>query len=128
MEETGPPRRSNPRAWLLLALVLGILIIGDLNRRMADARRLERDSQQLATEVNALQAQNQALQTQVAGATSDAMIEEWARSQARMIQPGERLIVPVPMDPLVPTPTPIPDEEQPRPSNLDIWWALLFGG
>ncbi|MGA9534256.1 MAG: septum formation initiator family protein [Anaerolineales bacterium] len=128
MEEPSQPRRSNPRAWLLLALVLGILIIGDLNRRMADARRLERDSRQLATEVNSLEAQNQALQTQVAGATSDAMIEEWARSQARMIQPGERLIVPVPSDPLAPTQTPIPDEDRPRPSNLDIWWALLFGG
>jgi cell division protein FtsB len=128
MEAPKQPRRSKGRLWLLLAVVLGILILGDLNRRMSDARRLERDSQQLATEVRSLEAENQGLQTQVAGATTDAMVEEWARSQARMVQPGERLIVPVPSDPNGPTPTPIPEDQIERPSNWDVWWALLFGG
>jgi hypothetical protein len=30
--------------WIVMGLIAGLLIIGDLNRRMADARRLEQDA------------------------------------------------------------------------------------
>ena len=46
-------RRVSP--WVILAVtVVGILIIGDLNGRMANARRLEREAEVLTTEVAAL--------------------------------------------------------------------------
>ncbi|MFP3853016.1 MAG: FtsB family cell division protein [Anaerolineales bacterium] len=121
-------RRGPSKAWLIVAIILGILILGDLNRRMANARRLERDARMLSTEVSQLAAENQDLQTQVAGATSDAMVEEWARSEGRMVREGERLIIPVPADPQSGgiTPTPVPASE--RPTNWEVWLALLFGG
>lgn len=121
-------RRRPNRAWLVVAVILGILVLGDLNRRMANARRLERDSEQLATEVFELEAENERLQTQVAGATSEAVVEQWARSEGRMVRQDERLIIPVPAD--APTPVAELDTEEIRepPSNWEVWWALLFGG
>jgi cell division protein FtsB len=121
------PKVNLSRVWILLAAVAGILILGDLNRRMSDAQRLERDAITLGTEVASLEADQSRLQTQVAGATSEPQVEAWARTQARLVRDGERLVIPLPasgdLNPAPPTPTPV----EPLPSRWDIWWALLFG-
>ena len=84
--------------WLLVALVLGILIVGDLTRRMTDARRMERGAQALATQVTALESSNVELEGKIATAGDDASVEAWARSQAKLIRDGERLVVPIPAE------------------------------
>jgi len=115
------------RLWIVLAAVGGILLLGDLNRRMADARRLERDAVVLQTETTALETQQADLLADLAGAGSDAQIEEWARNQARMVRDGERLVIPLPAAGAV---TPTPQAAPPRPGlpgSVQVWWALLFG-
>jgi cell division protein FtsB len=125
---------SEPRSTLpfrRLALVVGVIaalfILGDLNRRMEDARKMERDGEALASQVSALESQSIALQTQVAGVNSDAAIESWAHSEGKLIRDGEKLIVPIPPPgaptPRAPTPTPYPDP----PSPWLVWSELLFG-
>lgn len=128
MSEPRRERRRSNRAWLVVAVILGILVLGDLNRRMANARRLERDSQQLATEVVELETENEQLQTQVALATSEAVVEQWARSEGRMVRQDERLIVPVPAAEVTPDVETEPVDTREPPSNWEVWWALLFGG
>jgi cell division protein FtsB len=116
------------RLWIVLAAVGGILLLGDLNRRMADARRLERDAAVLQTETTALETQHAELGDDLAGAGSDAQVEEWARNQARMVRDGEKLVIPLPAAGVV---TPTPQAAPPRPGlpgSLQVWWALLFGG
>jgi cell division protein FtsB len=125
--DSGSDSKRSLRSITILALtVLGILVLGDLSRRMGNARQLEQDTLVLQTEVAALESQNVALSTQIAVATSDAVVEAWARQTSRMVREGERLIVPIPApgsESIVqPTPTPLPD----RPTNWDVWWALLF--
>ncbi len=121
------PRVSLSRVWILMAVVVGILILGDLNRRMSDAQRLERDAVTLGTEVASLEADQSHLQTAVAQATAQPQVEAWARTQARMVRDGEKLVIPMPasgeVNAAMPTPTPagLP------PSPWEIWWALLFG-
>jgi cell division protein FtsB len=124
-----PPstRPKISRAWLLIVVVLAVLILGDLNRRMADARRLERDRIQLQTEVASIEAHNNDLRTKVAEATNDVLVEEWARSQAGMVREGEHLILPLGDSGATPVPVPETDSSQPNASNWSIWWALLFG-
>ena len=80
--------------WLLVALIVGTLIVGDLTRRMTDAQRMEREAHSLAAQVSELDALNEELEQNIAGAGDDASVEAWARSQAKMIKEGERLIVP----------------------------------
>ena len=128
MQAPPPERPKLSRAWLLVVVVIAVLILGDLNRRMADARRLERDRVQLQTEVASVAAHNDDLRTQVAEATNDVLVEEWARSQAGMVRDGEHLILPLGDSGGTPVPTPAPRGSQTNASNWEIWWALLFGG
>lgn len=127
MAQGSGPKVNLSRVWILLAVVAGILILGDLNRRMSDAQRLERDAVTLGTQVASLEADQSRLQTQVAGATSEPQVEAWARTQARMIRDGERLVIPLPAAGEQNTAPPTPTPEEPLPSRWDIWWALLFG-
>jgi cell division protein FtsB len=112
---------------LVILAVVGVFILGDLTRRMADARRLERDSRILGTQVKDLEDEQTDLQTQVAYATSEVMVEQWARGEAKMVGRGEKLVVPMSADGPIATATPIPSPSQGLPSKLDVWWALLFG-
>jgi cell division protein FtsB len=124
-EHQGKPRISG--VWIFILVIGGILILGDLNRRMADARRLDQDAQALETEVAILETESADLLTQVSEATSEIVVQEWAHEEGGMIQPGEVLVIPVAPSDAMPevTPTPSPGLEQ--PSNWEVWWALLFG-
>jgi cell division protein FtsB len=127
MEESKPKGGAVSRGWVIVAVIAAILILGDLNQRMAEARRLEREARQAQTQVASLEAENDRLRTQMAAATSGVLVEQWARGEAGMVLPGERLLVPV--DPGAGTPTPaLPgagDGDLPRP--WEVWLTLLFG-
>jgi cell division protein FtsB len=128
MDPSSQARRRGTTLLIVVLVAAGILILGDLNSRMADARRLERDAAVLKTEVAAEATRNADLKTQVAGATGEAQVREWAHGQAGMVQEGERLVVPLAEESeaayVTPTPTAVIEE----PSNWEVWWALLFGG
>lgn len=120
-------KSSLVRVWIVFLAVIGILILGDLTRRMSDARRLERDAGSLETEVASLEQEQARLQTQTAQGDSDAVVERWARMQSKLARDGEVLIIPIPVggyiEPPLPTPTPFPLP----PTRLEVWWLLLFG-
>ncbi len=124
--DEGPGKISS--FWLLVALIVGILIMGDLTRRMTDARRMEREARTLATQVSELEALNEELEENIAGAGDDASIEAWARSQAKMIREGEWLVVPLPVEePLLVAAQP-PEPPVEPPTTWEVWLALLGGG
>lgn len=115
--------------WVILAVtVVGILIIGDLNGRMANARRLEREAEVLSTEVAALATEQVGLSEQVAGATSEAHIAKWAHADAKLVRDGEVLVVPVAPGGVTRSTAGDPVETRELPSNFQVWWALIFGG
>jgi len=122
----GPGKISS--FWLLVALIVGILIMGDLTRRMTDARRMEREARELATQVTQLESLNEALEDNIANAGDDASIEAWARSQAKLIQEGERLVVPLPADEPSFVAAQPPESPVEPPTNWEVWLALLGGG
>ncbi|MGH2619823.1 MAG: hypothetical protein ACRDHG_04535 [Anaerolineales bacterium] len=125
MEETKSPISG---LWLLVALIAGVFIFGDLTRRMTDARRMERDGRMLATEVTQLQSANSVLATQIAQANDEANVARWARAEAKLVLDGERLVVPLPAQRLAEQPAPAPELARDTPSTWEIWWALLVGG
>jgi cell division protein FtsB len=128
MREADTEKSRPPMIWILIILAAAILILGDLNSRMAETRRLERDAKALQTEVVVMKTQNAVLSTQVAGATSEASIQEWAHEQGGMALPGEVLVVPVAPEGEQGGLASTPEAPFEPPSNWEVWWALLFGG
>jgi cell division protein FtsB len=121
-------RSSISSVWLLIALVIGILIVGDLTRRMTDSRRMEREAQELAMAVEALEAENAELEQMISTALDDSNVASWARSEAKLVLDGERLVVPLPAeDALRDSEAKAPIAVEP-PSPWEVWWALLVGG
>jgi hypothetical protein len=109
----------------VLGLAAGLLVMLDFNRRQAEAQRLEADRDQAATEVAQLEYENAALETQVAYATTDAAVIEWAHEQGKLVQGEEVLVVP-----LLPTPqataVATPALPPPLPPTWTLWWNLFF--
>ncbi len=102
--------------------------MGDLTRRMTDARRMERDARTLATEVSELETMNEILEQNIAGAGDDASVEAWARSQAKMIKEGERLVVPQAVEESSVVAAQPPEPPVEPPTTWEVWLALLGGG
>ncbi|MGD0575485.1 MAG: hypothetical protein ABSB61_08975 [Anaerolineales bacterium] len=119
------PHRSN--SWLVaLAVLLVLLLLGELWRRIGQASDLRALQDRLAVQVTALAGQSNQLGTSIAGAHSDEAVAEWARSQGKMARPGEVLVQPVtPAGAPAAQPTPTPPPQV--PANWSIWWEWLWG-
>jgi len=127
MSENGEGRNRLSSIWIIACVIVGILILGDLNRRMANARRLERDAVQLETEVAVMATDRVQLMTSVAEATSESVIAEWAHDDAKLVREGESLIIPLPSTGQISVATPSPGHNLETPNNWQVWWALIFG-
>ncbi|HRE27491.1 MAG TPA: hypothetical protein PK954_12710 [Anaerolineales bacterium] len=116
-----------PRQIGLLALAaLAVMIVVDFSQRLAQSQQQVEQSQLVASEVALLEAEQSALRTQVAYATTDAAVIEWAHSSAKMVQSGEVLVVPViPTGAPTPFPTPAP-LPTPQP-NYALWMQSFLG-
>ncbi len=103
------------------ALWLGL----DFSRRIASAQRIQGAVVQLQQDLDREQARNAALKTELAYTQSDEYVEHWARSDMKMVRPGEHLVVPVGPTPAPVVATPAPPPAPPPP--WAVWWALLTG-
>jgi hypothetical protein len=110
---------------VIIGLVAGLLIMFDFNRRQAEAQRLEADRNSSATQVAQLEYEHSALETQVAYATTDASVIQWAHGQGKLVQGNEVLVLPqlpTPQPTAVPPP---PTAPPPRPA-WTLWWDLFL--
>jgi|DewCreStandDraft_5_1066085.scaffolds.fasta_scaffold00551_23 cell division protein FtsB len=116
---------SGPQLIIILVLLAGLFLTADFNRRLALNRRIVADEEALRQEVATAQAYQAELLAQMEAVQSDAYVERWARYEAKMVKPGEVLVVPLALPPTpeaVPTPPPTP-----TPAPWEAWWALFFG-
>ena len=120
-----------PIDWRRIAIIAGVLflvvLIVDFNTRLENLDRLNRQADITRAEATQVALTEVALETQVAFANSDQIVEEDARSEGHMIQEGDH---PVSIlgdqgepTPKKPDPTPVPT---PKP-NWQLWWELFFG-
>jgi cell division protein FtsB len=116
-----------PRLWLFVLFVLGALVLGDLNQRMADARRLEQDATLLEAELDGLIEENARLEAEIAVANTEEYVERWAHQEARMVREGEVLVILIGPEGEERASGMPSESDAPVMSNLDIWLNLLFG-
>jgi len=129
MSETKPAIKENNR-WKLgiPILILGILVmlVIEFNNRANDLHRLEEERRLVEARLIEQEGTKVALITQIAYATSDQAVVEWAREAAKMKQPGDQVVVLIPPEEGAPTPTPLPTVIPIEKNNLERWWDLFL--
>jgi cell division protein FtsB len=135
-----PPR---PRRWgqltglqIMFAAILAIGLSATITftSRIATGQPILDAYRNVQVEIEQLRQQQADLLAERDYVRSDAYVENWARSEGKMIRPGEVLIIPVPAaadiaqeaPPAVVT-API-QTTPPKPEAWKLWWALLFDG
>ena len=121
-----PSRTRIRQAFIILGMLVMVMLVMDFNTRMADLSRLEGFSEAVAADATESLQTLVHLETQIAYATSDQAVEDWARVQARMIRPGDHPIVPIPVEGQLPTSTPVPVEASDPVEPWQVWLELFF--
>jgi len=125
--------KSMKRTWLgwkyaliVIGLVVLTMLVMDFNNRMAVQRRLSDKRADVAVEATDLMYTQVYLETQIAYATSEAAVEDWAYEEGHMVREGENLVIPLeypgftPQVNVIPTITPEPE------TNFQIWLSLFL--
>jgi len=116
--------------WKQLAVFGGFIVLFfllmDFNSRINELNRLNTQLSGMKTDVAASKATQSGLQEQIAYATSDAAVNEYARNNG-MVREGEKLVVPIPNDTPMPQQAVDPTPTTIKVTNQEIWWALFFG-
>lgn len=111
---------------VVIGLILAVILLVDFNHRMEELDRLSAQLNSVRAEATAIIQTQTALAGQVAYATSDVAVEQWAYGN-KMVRPGEHPVGVVPGANITPTPG---AELLPQPEKLPIWriwWELFFG-
>jgi cell division protein FtsB len=112
-------------AGLVLLFLVGMVM--DFNGRMAELTRLQAQHAQESNQIANLEATQYILQTQIAYATSQPAVEEWAREEGKLAQDGDFVVALIPDANYTPAPTPIPELAVDRLSTWETWYAWFFG-
>ena len=113
-------------ALIILGLFLAVVLLIDFNRRMQELDSLTAKLDSVRAEGTSVMQTQEALVTQVAYATSDQAVEQWAY-QNKWVRVGEHLVQLEPSGNVTATSVPAPvTQTQPLP-NWQIWWKLFFG-
>lgn len=121
------PLLTVPQILVLLAVIAGLFIAIDLNRRAEAGRHAGVGEGDLQAEIDAQSTRQVELRATATYVLNDGYIEAYARGEGGYLQPGEVRIVPLfvegtPAPTEVPPPTPDPVTDA---SPWQAWWRLL---
>ena len=118
----------NDRRLILVAvIILLVLLMMGFNNRMVRALELEEQAQAMTTRMAELEQTKVYLEAQIAFATSEKAVEQWAREDAKLIKEGDIPIIVLPPSAPTPTPTLVPLVHEEPLSNFEIWKELFLG-
>jgi hypothetical protein len=120
------PKFSLTYALVISGIVVLALLVVDFNQRMAALRNLSVQKVSVSARLAGLQQTQVSLQTQIAYATSDAAVEDWAYVEGNMVRPGDNPVVPLPPPGSTPAPTPTPRVVVQKVENWQMWMWLFF--
>ena len=115
------------RVFIAAGILILMFMVMDFNTRLENLNRLNDQREVVREQATQAMQTELAMRTEVAYATSDQAVEDWARSEGRYQKPSDQPVVPLGQpgsEPVISsTPTPIPT---PMP-NWVIWQELFFG-
>jgi cell division protein FtsB len=122
-----PAPIRHERLLIAAGIIIFLLVFGELWRRISQASDLRALEHQIGMQVTQLASESDRMNTLIAGAQSDEAVAAWARSNGKMVQPGEVLVQPMAATvhpPLKETPSTPSTGSLP---NWRIWWEWLMG-
>lgn len=119
---------TDRRLITVVVIVILVVLMMDFNNRMSNMIQLNQMEKILETKLAGLEATRLVVEDDIAYATSDRALEEWAREKDRLIAEGDHPIIILPPSDYTPSPTPPPDHETIVLTRLEIWKELIFGG
>lgn len=121
-------RLSNWQIILVALLVVGGRLVLDFSQRIVEGQQMIAEQRALESEITKLLLEQKALEAERSYYSSPMFIETWTHTEGKMVQEGERLVVPV-YERATPPPTELAAAQQqagqPAPDWL-IWWTLFF--
>ena len=111
---------------IVIGLIVAVVLLVDFNHRMEELDRLSTQLNSVRAEATAIIATQNALAGQVAFATSDGAVDQWAYDN-KMVRPGEHPVSVVPGAETTATPGPTSTPLGGEVPIWRIWWELFFG-
>ena len=119
---------TDKRLIAVVAIVLLIFLMMGLNNRLINMNRLSKQENILKTRIAGLESTKLAVAEQVAYATSEVALEEWARESNHLIEAGDQAIILKASEGTQATPVPHDfTPETHKTSPFETWKLLLFG-
>jgi len=118
---------ADRRLITVVVIVILVVLMMDFNNRMSNMIQLNQMETILQTKLANLQATRLVVEDDIAYATSDRALEEWAREKGRLVAEGDHPIIIMPPSDYTPSPTATPKPETVILTRLDIWKELIFG-
>jgi cell division protein FtsB len=123
----GPLQINLRRLSVFISIGIFLVLVMNFNVRLEELARLQGQAATVRAQATAIMVTQAALETQVAIATSPASAEEYARNQARMAQPGDKVFIVLPAPGSTPQPTPIATPILTDMTKWDVWMILILG-
>jgi cell division protein FtsB len=123
---------SGLQVMFAVILAIGLLLAINFSRRIADGKPLLDAYEKVKAEIEDLQLEQATLTSELEYVSGAAYVEQWARDNGKMVRPGERLIIPVPVGAMATATTPVNLAEQAFDSGIPtsepwhLWWSLFF--
>lgn len=126
-------RLSGVQITLAMVIAFGLILAINFSGRIAAGQPLIDMYENVKSEVEQLEEEQATLIAIRDYSESDTYVEQWARSEGKLVRDGEILVVPVPASGqrvIEATPVPIPtvpvQTTLPQPENWMLWWSLFF--
>ncbi len=110
---------------IIIGIAALVLLMRDLNNRMYELRRLQFEADQVGVQYTQVLSTRDALQQQVTEAAQQVDPRDFG-GKNNEVQPGDVLVIPVPVGGAVPTPTPATITNTLPTAKWQLWWAMFF--
>jgi len=122
---------SGAQVMFAAIIAIGLILAINFSTRLASSRPLDAFYKDVQAEIEVLEQARATLIAERDFVESEDFVEEWARSEGKMVRPGEVLVVPLVTSRGAP-PTPTPqifievETSPPQPETWELWWSLFF--
>jgi hypothetical protein len=114
------------QAIVIITIAILALLVIEFNQRTAELNRLKAENVIVNAKYNSRLETKSALEAQLAYATSEAAVIQWAHEDGHMVRAGEIQVVPIQNQKITPTATPTPSRIIATTKKFENWLFIFI--